>query len=47
MNKNEFDKLPQEKRIDILIKWIGIQPLFYGMISTEKGYNHLLNEVKK
>jgi hypothetical protein len=47
MNKDDFDKLPQEKRIDILIKWFGIRPLFYTMISTKEGYDHLLKEVEK
>jgi len=41
MNKDEFDKLPQDLRIDILIKWYGIQPLFYDMIFNPKSINHI------
>ena len=47
MNKEQFDQLTGEKRNDILIKWFGRQQLFYAMINTVEGYEHLLREVKE
>jgi|TARA_R100000501_G_C2598924_1_gene96639 hypothetical protein len=46
MNKEQFDELPQGLRIDILIKWFGIQQLFYSMISNKRSVAHIEETIK-
>lgn len=45
--EDKFKSLEQNKKIILLIKWFGIEPLFNQMINKEAGLKHLKEELYK
>jgi len=43
--REEFNKLDDNKQIDILIRWFGIIPLLNNMLETEKGQEQIKKDL--